>query len=133
MTVTRMDIKGNLFLVDVGCGYPAFEAVPVNFEEESVVYKHSFLEYKFVKSKEMSDVIRLHRTSKYKEETFENRPIIDGWWQFYHVDLTPRHLDFFAETMTKVYTTPGLFHESLRLVAYPNQKMFAVKDKAHTC
>ena len=62
--MTRVDIKGNLFLVDVECGYPAFEAVPVNFEEESAVYKHSFLEYKFVKSKETSDVIRLHRTSK---------------------------------------------------------------------
>ena len=71
MTVTRMDIEGNLFLVDVGCGYPAFKAIPVNFEEESAVYKNLVLEYKLVKSKETSDVIRLHRTSKYKEETFK--------------------------------------------------------------
>ena len=127
--LTRVDIEGNLFLVEVGCGYPTFEVVPVNFEEESAVYKNSVLEYKFIKSKETGDIIRLHRSSKYREEPFKNIPIIDGWWRFYHVDLTPRHLDFFAESMTKVYTPPGVFHESLRLVAYPDQKMFAVKDK----
>ena len=131
--MTRVDIEGKLFLIDVGCGYPAFEAIPVSFKEESAVYKHSFIVYKFIKSKETSDVIRLHHSSRPREEEFNMRPVIDGWWQFYHVDLTPRSLDFFVESMTRVYTTAGVspFHDSLRLVAYPDQKMFGFKDKAH--
>ena len=55
--MTRVDIEGNMFLVDVGCGYPTFEAVPVNFEDESVLYKHSFLKYKFDKSKESTGIV----------------------------------------------------------------------------
>ena len=132
--MTRVDIEGNVFLVDVGCGYPTFEAVPVNFEEESVVYKQSFLVYKFTKSKETTcivDVIkRKHRTSKnWKEVITKVDP--DGWWQFYYVDLTPRNLDFFIEPMTKVYTTAGItpFHDSLRLVVFPDSNMFGFKDK----
>ena len=97
--MTRVDIERNVFLVDVGCGYPTFEAVPVNFEEEFVVYKQSFLEYKFVKSKETTAIVikRFHRTSKTWKELFKRTIKMDqdGWWQFYHVDLTPRNLDFF--------------------------------------
>ena len=67
--------KTNVFLIHLGCGYPTFEAVPVNFEEESVVYKHSFLEYKFVKSKETTGIVikRFHRTSKTWKELFRER------------------------------------------------------------
>ena len=128
--MTRVDIEGNVFFVDVGCGYPTFEAIPVSFEEESAVYKHSFLEYKFIKSKETSSVIRLHRSSKDREELVK-RPVTDGYWQFYHVDLTPRSLDFFVESMTRVYTTAGVtpFHDSLRLIVFPHLKMFGFSDK----
>ena len=134
--MTRVDIEGNVFLVDVGCGYPTFEAVPVNFEEESVVYKHSFLEYKFVKSKETTTGIvikRFHRTSKTWKELFKRTIKMDqdGWWRFYHVDLTPRNLDFFLVPMTRIYTTAGVtpFHDSLRLIVFPNSKVFGFKDK----
>ena len=128
--VTLVEIKENLFLVDVGCGYPTFEAIPVNFEEESAVYKHSFSEYKFVKSKETSDLIRLHHAEA-DAKMVNNKPVIDGWWSFYHIDLTPRSLDFFIESMTRVYTSAKAtaFHTSLRLAVFPDLKMYGFKDK----
>ena len=55
----------------------------------------------------------------------------DGWWWFYHVDLTPINLDFFLVPMTRIYTTAGVtpFHDSLRLIVFPDSKVFGFKDK----
>ena len=132
--MTRVDLTGDKFIVDVGCGYPTFEAVPVNFEKESPFYKHSFVEYKFVKIKEGAggNVLgRRHRSTKHENES-KRKTGEDGCWQFYQVDLTPRSLDFFIESMTTVYTIPGdnTFHNSLRMVVFPVNGMYGFNDKS---
>ena len=133
--MTRVDIARDKFIVDVGCGYPTFEAIPVNFEKESPFYKHSFVEYKFVRLKEGDggNVFgRRHRSTKHGNE-FKRKTDEDGCWQFYQVDLTPRSLDFFIESaMTTVYTTPGYtpLHDSLRVVVFPVKGgMYGFNDK----
>lgn len=39
----------DLFVIDCGCGYPTFQAVPLDFEHESTVYQDSFIKYKYVR------------------------------------------------------------------------------------
>ena len=52
--------KGSRHLVDP-TAYPTFAAIPLDFVEESPVYEHSYLQYKFVKKADM--VYRLHPSS----------------------------------------------------------------------
>ena len=129
--MTVVDIKGGYFIVDVGSGYPTFEAVPISFEQETEVYMHSFLKYKFTKT--AGDVIRLHHVSSHKNRSIKEKPVVNGWWEFYRVDLTPRSLDFFIESMTMVYTTGGVtpFHHSLRMAVFPDMNIFGFNDKKH--
>ena len=61
-TVKNLSFAGSKHLVDVN-GYPSFEAIPLDFEHESPIYYHEFLEYN-----------------------------VDGWRRLCEVDLTPRDL-----------------------------------------
>ena len=130
--VNNLTSSGSLHLVDMN-GYPTFEAIPLDFAKESPVYCHSFLRYKFIRAG--SDIIwRMHR-----QEFEEGRPmvsgqecIIDGWRRVCVMDLTPRELSSFYETMVAVYTRPEVnsspFLRSYHAVWYPDLRLVAVKN-----
>lgn len=44
--VRNLQSGRDLYLMDVGCGVPCFTAVPLDFEESSVVFKEAYLTYK---------------------------------------------------------------------------------------
>ncbi len=44
--ITIVTFDGIKYLVEIGCGYPTFQPIPLNFEDESIVYKESFIKYK---------------------------------------------------------------------------------------
>ncbi|XP_078693423.1 arylamine N-acetyltransferase, liver isozyme-like [Branchiostoma floridae x Branchiostoma belcheri] len=116
--------KGDVYLVEVGCGFPTFQAIPLNFHEESPVYQHSFLEYRFVKKGELIE--RQHRRG-------DTRPLGPGqqagtWREFYAFTLEPRDLEFFREPMNTVYTVPGRFLQSLRVITFQKDRLRAIKD-----
>lgn len=131
---------GDRYLVEVGCGYPSFAAVPLNFDDdddfESEHYKESYLEFRYLKRKGERLVIRQHR------EGDPCRPIVndslgrhgetpEGWRRFY---------DFFLDqTNAMEVLATGLFEichvyeqspflQSLRLVRWTHAKMVAVKN-----
>jgi len=96
-------IDGNDYLVDVGCGYPTFEAIPLDFETESKVYRYSFLKLRFIR--EDGFIKRLHNHSRLIPTSAQGNSTL--WVKFYHFKVTPVDLTFFDETLQTVYTVPG--------------------------
>ena len=80
---------GDLHLVDCGLGLPSFRAISLNFNEESPVYRDSFLEYKFIKLD--GKVLRMHGDG---DVVVRNDPPIEGldfirgkWRRFYEFTI----------------------------------------------
>ncbi|XP_066267369.1 arylamine N-acetyltransferase, liver isozyme-like isoform X2 [Branchiostoma lanceolatum] len=118
--------EDDVYLVEAGCGYPTFQAIPLNFPEESPAYEHSFIEYKFVRKGELIE--RQHRRG-------ETRPLGPGqqpwdWRRYYDFTLLPREVEFFREPMNTVCTVPGTspFLQSLRVITFQEDRLWAIKD-----
>ena len=117
--LTDLKVPGDKQLVDVGLGAPTFTSIPLDFENESPIYKQSFAEYKFVYEGEK--LVRYHK----KKSAVLLPPMKEGekeWREFINIDLFPRELGFFDETMNKLYGDPNSmitpFHSSFRVVAF---------------
>ena len=133
--ITSLKTPGDKYLVDVGTGFPTFEPIPLDFDEESPVYTQSFLKYKYVRNSKDGRLARYHSrtlgpTSLKKEERGTE------WRKFYSFNLTPRDFSSFDETMGKIYTdlnseiTP--YHNSIRAVRFsePGMKLVALKNSS---
>ncbi|XP_076334737.1 uncharacterized protein LOC143238417 [Tachypleus tridentatus] len=119
---------GSKHLVDIS-GYPIFEAIALDFKVESNVYRHSFLQYKFVIENNL--IVRFHCRDKHDSVNMSNSFLFNGWVRFCEIDLTPRHLSYFNCTMARVYTDPDAsysFFKTLRLLRFPKLKAVGVKD-----
>ena len=129
MTIVKdLSFAGSKHLVDVN-GYPSFEAIPLDFEHESPIYYHAFLEYKFIR--EGCKIFRFHRKGEYRPLVPGHEYNVDGWRRLCEVDLTPRDLSYFKQSMTDVYTIPGKnspFLVSFRAIIYKDLKLAAIKD-----
>ena len=113
------------YYIDVGCGYPTFEAIPLDFEKESQIYYHSFLEYKLVKDATSTIIMRQHRRGDIRLSNDH-----DSWRTACVIDLTPQEFDFFERPMSLVYSSPShlVFHSSLRVVKFPDLKCIVLRD-----
>ena len=121
--------SGSKHLVDAWSGWPTFEAIPLNFVDESPIYQHSFLEIKFVNKGDT--ILRYHR----KGDKYDKRELnaLEEWSMVEEVDLTPRELSYFDHSMSELFTKPGLrspFLVSFRVVEYQGKdmKLVAVKN-----
>ena len=119
------------YLVDVGCGYPAFNAIPLNFEDESPVYSQSFSTYKFVRKGDTIERLHLRNTEKHMiagNPKYDKQA--DTWIRFYDFKIEPVSLSFFDGPMNDVYTVPGTspFLISLRVVTFENNRCIAIRD-----
>ena len=127
--VQNLLFPGSKHIVDIGA-FPTFEAIPLDFEVESPIYYHSFLEYKFLRKG--SSILRLHRKGEHHTPpVLGGECIIDGWRRIFELDLTPRNLSHFKHTMSEVYTKPGKnspFLVSFRAVLFQELKLVAIKD-----
>lgn len=128
--ITVVEIHGKKYLVEVGVGYPTFEAIPLDFGDETPVFNHSFLHYKFVRQSE-TVIVRMHKKSTgFASEEFKDGEI---WRENCVIDLTPRDVAFFNGSMSVVYQVPTMtpFHNSLRIVSYSENGTKAFKDKLY--
>ncbi|XP_067666808.1 arylamine N-acetyltransferase, pineal gland isozyme NAT-3-like [Haliotis asinina] len=134
--VQSLVTEGDLFLVDVGFGEPSFEAVSLDFETESPLYKHSYLEYKFfkqdgkiIRANGKGD-IRLTRGPKPWE-------VCIGPWRGAYEFRTEniRRFDEFQKFYGHQYTSLDgmLFQRSLRAVMYPNGKALIILHSNMLC
>ena len=104
---------GDIHVVDCGLGLPSFRAISLNFEKESPVYVHSFLEYKFIKHD--GKVLRMHGDG---DLMVRNNPPEDGldfivgkWRRFCEFTVEP-----FEITMVNVINKVGLVLRFLKMV-----------------
>ena len=124
--------SGSKHLVDAWTGWPTFEAIPLDFIEESPIYHYSFLEFKFVK--EGDTISRFHRKGdKYSRSDVNELNAIEEWRLICEVDLTPREVSYFDHSMSELLTKPGVrspFLVSFRAVVYQGKdmKLVAVKN-----
>ena len=80
---------GDIHAVDCGLGLPSFQAISLNFNEESPVYNDSFLEYKFIKHD--GKVLRMHGDGDvvvHNNPPNEELDFIRGKWRrFYEFNI----------------------------------------------
>ncbi|XP_076039678.1 uncharacterized protein LOC143024644 [Oratosquilla oratoria] len=92
----------NIYLADVGCGFPTLQAIHL-YSELGKVFSDCGLEYKFVQRRNMYE--RLHR--KGDEIPEEEKNIIrNGWRVVFSFTLTPRPFEHFQKTMEPIYLDP---------------------------
>lgn len=141
--VENLTSPGSEHLVDAWTGWPTFQAIPLNFDNESPVYFHSFLQFKFVRESS-TKVVRLHKKGSnvtYSMPKFEDSDVPDEWKKVCEVDLTPREISYFDTSMSELHTVPGARSpflvcyravvyrgKDLRLVAIKNTDLLIEKD-----
>ncbi|XP_002735022.1 uncharacterized protein LOC100375173 [Saccoglossus kowalevskii] len=127
--------QGDKYMVEVGCGYPTFEAIPLDFEEESSIYKFSFMQFKLVRNHGIIE--RQHFRHSETHLRLGNDPVhknLSGQWvRFYDFKVTPVEYCHFDSPMHQVYTVPGAspFLLSLRLVVFNDERCSVVRDNLH--
>ncbi|XP_072036931.1 arylamine N-acetyltransferase, pineal gland isozyme NAT-3-like [Amphiura filiformis] len=123
---------GDNYYVDVGTTDPFFQAISLDFDKESPVYRCGFQVYKFVKEGEEISWWQKVNTQYSPAPQNEKGIIIDGWKKFMTFTLEPREIEYFRDHMIKHYVTqnppmPGVtFLQLMRAVAYPGQKLLAI-------
>ena len=123
---------GDKYLVDVGCGYPTLQAVPLGFENESPVYKNIFLQYKFVKLGS-GHYERQHLLNLGKERliSLQSSCYSEKWERYYDFEDVPRDLSYFKPAMTEVYK--DRFLRKFRALNFSDSSMAAVKEHGWKC
>ena len=128
-TIVRgLSSPGSHHIVD-NSAFPTFEAIPLDFEVESPIYHHSYLEYKFLKRD--GQILRMHRKREHTPTIPGGERIIDGWRRIFEFELTPRDLSHVEHSMRVVYTEPGQnspFLKTFHAVVYKDLKLIAIKD-----
>ena len=128
-TIVRgLSSPGSHHIVD-NIAFPTFEAIALDFEVESPIYHHSYLEYKFLKRG--GQILRMHRKGKHTPVNPGDECIIDGWRRIYEFELIPRDLSYFEQPMSAVYTKPGQnspFLKAFHAVMYKDLKLIAIKN-----
>ena len=91
---------GDVHLVECGCGQPTFQAISLNFNEESPIFQESFLEYKYIKHD--GKLCRMHGKGdlvKRNDPPIEGVDFIIGKWRrFYEFSLE----NFERETLKRL-------------------------------
>lgn len=123
--VCDIAIKGDIYLVDVGCGYPTYQLVSLNFDQQSIVYRSGFLLFKFVK--ENDQYTRFH--GKHKDSVCCDNSIDIKhvqWERFYDFTLEPKPLVHFYPAMKEVYQ--DRFLRKFRALIFKDDTMTAIKE-----
>ncbi|XP_072035326.1 uncharacterized protein [Amphiura filiformis] len=131
----------DMYYVDVGSTDPFFQAISLDFDKESPVYKCGFQFYKFVKEGEEFSWWQKVNRSYSAVPLNEKDIIIDGWRKYMTFTLEPRETEYFRDQvrMIKHYVTqkplmPGLTLLQVMLaVAYPGQRLLAIRGTSLYC
>ncbi|KAL8562998.1 hypothetical protein ACOMHN_004690 [Nucella lapillus] len=122
-----LDKKGDIHLVETGCGFPTFRAISLNFAEESPAYVDSYLEYKYIRHG--GKYLRMHGkgdTVKRNDPPIEGLDFFAGKWRrFYYFSLEPTDkLSDFDAALDRIYTVPCStpFDHFPRCLAFPDQR-----------
>ena len=129
-SVKHLTSADSIHLVDVGCGYPTYQTIPVDFDSESPVYTNGFLKYKFTRNDSNRNALQRVHLQDFRQgspgEDFMRQP----WERFYDFDLVVRGLEHFHPAMSEVYR--DRFLRKLRVLVFEDQYVMAVKEQGDT-
>ncbi len=106
--VKNLHKPGDQYYVDVGTADPIFQAIPLDFDEESPVYKCGFQFYKFIKENDEISWWQKVNMSYSSMQIIDKDIIVDGWRKYMTFTLEPKDIDYFKEPMIKHYVTQTL-------------------------
>ena len=114
--------ENDSYLVDVGFGEPAFQAICLDFDKESETITESFRVYKLIKEGDL--YIRINKSNV----TAQNTEAI--WEEKYSFQLQSYDAKTMYDWMSKTVWNNNdiIFYKSLRFVHFKNKKLLAVKD-----
>ncbi|ESP04522.1 hypothetical protein LOTGIDRAFT_237353 [Lottia gigantea] len=110
--------KGDQFLAEVGFSCPTFQAVDMNFESESKVYKHPSGTFKYSKKGEKGIMFYLDTDKQ-------------TWHEMCVFNLTgTKEVKDCEPFYDEIFSNPdiGIFHTILRIVAYPNKRQVSITN-----
>ncbi len=130
--VKNLTADTSIHLVDVGLGIPILFPVPLDFVQESPVYKSSFLTYKLVRSDKGTILLMVspHELSKCTADQH-----VGGWLPF--EEFTTKHvgIERLSKNVTLVYTGPKTapresfpFSSSPRAMDFRHDRLVVIKD-----
>ena len=128
---------GDCYLVEVGCGYPSFSAISMDFVRESPTLKDSFCTYKLVKKEgnddgpyptyerwQRRDAVRVVAPADIRGDDA-------AWFRFYDFMLEPRSLEHFRPYIGPLYENPparGPFHKMISMSQFPEGRGVTLKS-----
>ncbi|CAD5123978.1 DgyrCDS12283 [Dimorphilus gyrociliatus] len=122
----------NFYLVECGCGYPSFTAVPLKglIEEgsESEIYKESFLTYKFERDGDL--ILRMHGRGFIEPKTHQASKGTD-FKRFYDFRTTAiKSIDELLPYFDKVFNdeNEASFICNIRAIRFPSGKAIGMRD-----
>ncbi|XP_071826913.1 uncharacterized protein [Apostichopus japonicus] len=130
VTVIVLNLRGagSKDLVEVGCGYPTFQAFPLDFDDESPVYISGFLRHKFVKRE--NSIIWYHEPRQAYRPIDTSKLSPEGWFRYAEIKaFTPCDIRYFESSMTATYTVKekNNFLLTPRAVVFESCKLVAIK------
>lgn len=127
--VRNLTSPGSLHMVDAWSGWPTFEAIPLDFQDESPTYNFSFVKFKFLCK---GTLIERYHWKTEESCSADNPQHLDGWRKTCEFDMAvPREIPFFQKPMSRVYKQPGdlsPFLSSFRVVVYRDLKLIAIRN-----
>lgn len=128
--VTNLVEEGDLYLADVGLSAPIFQAICLDFEEESPEFHNSYNTAKIVKDAS-GQFLRLHKTTRKENSADDMFPVgVDGWRNIYYFQNRPLPLSAIGDSINRqVYVNPeSFFYQDLFLAAFHDDLALYLKN-----
>lgn len=129
VTVVASNLRGNgsIDFIEVGCGYPTFQAFPLDFVGESPVYISGFLRHKFVRRGD--SFIWYHEPRPAYRPIDETLLSLDGWYRYAEIKPFKTCDIKYFEPMARIYTNveESNFLRTPRAVIFQDDKLIAIK------
>ena len=128
----NVDKDGDMYLIDVGAAHPTFQAIRLDFKNESPIYHDSYSFYKFIH--EAGDIIRrvLDRSILFlSNDKSSEIPKSGEFMPFYEFKVNPTtDIDQLREHINIIYTEPDLtpFHNSVRAIKFKDKRLVLISN-----
>ncbi len=118
--------NGDQYFIDVGCGYPTYQAISLNFKAESPAYQNGFLRYKLI-NKGDGCYERQHLQNFNKDGiNFMNKANVPTWATYYDFSTIPREIDDLKPVMSKALE---MFLKKFRIIKFTDTNMSAFREE----
>ena len=124
--------ENDLYLIDVGAAHPAFQAINLEFNDETPVFRDSYLLYKFIRRDR--DIIRREQDRSIlflAHDKSSDVPKSGEFWPFYDFTVSPTNdIDQLREIFEDIYKDTDLtpFHKSVRAVKFIDRKLVLISN-----